>query len=111
MYKPESSIFLNAAIRGCVKWPVRLAEKEWNQHEKEKRRTEQRVVKKETVANIQDYHGGRFVLLPLKDRFPRLKHIWADSGYNNAGFVAWVKKATPPFARRAGGDSPAWQTE
>jgi putative transposase len=36
-------------------------------------------------ANIQDDHGGRHVLLPLKGRFPRLKHIWADSGYNKAG--------------------------
>ena len=43
-------------------------------------------------ANIQDYHGGRDVLLPLKGRFPRLKHIWADSGYNKAGFVEWVKE-------------------
>ena len=43
-------------------------------------------------ANIQDYHGGRDVLLPLQGRFPRLKHIWADSGYNKAGFVEWVKE-------------------
>lgn len=43
-------------------------------------------------ANIQDYYGGRPLLLPLKDRFPRLKHIWADSGYNKAGFVEWVKE-------------------
>jgi putative transposase len=43
-------------------------------------------------ANIQDYHGGRHVLLPLKGCFPRLKHIWADSGYNKAGFVEWGKR-------------------
>jgi transposase len=43
-------------------------------------------------ANIQDYSGGRFLLLPLKDRFPRLQLIWADSGYNKAGFVEWVKE-------------------
>jgi transposase len=43
-------------------------------------------------ANIQDYHGGRLLLEPLKERFPRLKLIWADSGYNKAGFVEWVKE-------------------
>jgi hypothetical protein len=26
-------------------------------------------------------------------RFARLKLIWADSGYNKGGFVAWVKEA------------------
>jgi transposase len=31
------------------------------------------------AANIQDYDGGKRLLTPLKDCFPRLKHIWADS--------------------------------
>jgi transposase len=43
-------------------------------------------------ANIQDYHGGKLLLWPLKERFPRLKLIWADRGYNKGGFVAWVKQ-------------------
>jgi putative transposase len=30
-------------------------------------------------ANIQDYHGGKLLLAPLKNCFPRLKLIWADS--------------------------------
>jgi Transposase DDE domain len=43
-------------------------------------------------ASIQDYHGGNHLLEPLKDLFPRLKLIWADSGYNKGGFVEWVKE-------------------
>jgi putative transposase len=43
-------------------------------------------------ANIQDDYGGRFLLGLLKERFPRLKHIWADSGYHKTGFVEWVKE-------------------
>jgi putative transposase len=43
-------------------------------------------------ANIQDYNGGKLLLEPLGGLFPRLKLIWADSGYNKGGFVAWVKE-------------------
>ena len=42
-------------------------------------------------ANIQDYRGGKRLLAPLKEAFPRLKLIWADSGYKKEGFVEWVK--------------------
>jgi putative transposase len=42
-------------------------------------------------ANIQDHDGGKLLLLPLRERFPRLKLIWADSAYKKGGFVAWVK--------------------
>jgi transposase len=42
-------------------------------------------------ANIQDYDGGKLLLAPLKDCFPRLKLIWADSGYDKMGFPKWVK--------------------
>ena len=42
-------------------------------------------------ANIQDYRGGKLLLAPLKEVFPRLKLIWADSGYNKEGFCEWVK--------------------
>jgi Transposase DDE domain len=37
-------------------------------------------------ANIQDYRGGRLLLAPLKEAFPRLKLIWADSSYKKEGF-------------------------
>jgi putative transposase len=33
------------------------------------------------AASIQDRDGARLVLAKLKDRFPRLKLIWADGGY------------------------------
>jgi hypothetical protein len=42
-------------------------------------------------ANIQDYRGGKLWLAPLKGTFPRLKLMWADSGYNKEGFGEWVK--------------------
>jgi transposase len=42
-------------------------------------------------ANIQDYRGGKFLLAPLKGVFPRLKLMWADSGYKKEGFCEWVK--------------------
>ena len=42
-------------------------------------------------ANIQDYRGGKCLLAPLKGVFPRLKLMWADSGYKKEGFCEWVK--------------------
>jgi putative transposase len=42
-------------------------------------------------AHIQDYDGGKLLLAPLKGAFPRLKLIWADSGYDKMGFPKWVK--------------------
>jgi putative transposase len=42
-------------------------------------------------ANITDRQGAKFLLSPLKDVFPRLSLIWADSGY--AGKLEdWVKE-------------------
>src|SRR5260370_39479938 len=43
-------------------------------------------------GTIQDHQGGRLLLEPLKENFPRLELIWADSGYNKGGFVQWVKE-------------------
>ena len=43
-------------------------------------------------ANIQDQEGGKQLLLPLRGRFPRLKHVWADSAYRKGGFIEWVKE-------------------
>jgi putative transposase len=42
-------------------------------------------------ASLQDHNGGKDLLSPLREHFPRLKLIWADSGYNKGGFVEWVK--------------------
>lgn len=42
-------------------------------------------------ADIQDHNGGKLLLEPLAGCFPRLKLIWADSGYNKGGFAAFVK--------------------
>lgn len=43
-------------------------------------------------ANIQDHDGGKLLLAPLQDLFPRLKLIWADSADKKGGFVEWVKQ-------------------
>jgi len=32
-------------------------------------------------ANIQDRDGAKLAMAKLKDKFPRLKLIWADAGY------------------------------
>ncbi len=42
-------------------------------------------------ANIQDYRSGKRLLAQLSGVLPRLKLIWADSGYNKEGFDEWVK--------------------
>jgi putative transposase len=41
-------------------------------------------------ADVQDRDGGVLVLRRLKDRFPRLKRIWADGGYAGR-LVEWAK--------------------
>jgi putative transposase len=43
-------------------------------------------------ANIQDQEGGKQLLEPLKDLFPHLKLVWADSAYRKGGFIQWVKQ-------------------
>jgi putative transposase len=43
-------------------------------------------------ANIPDYYGGKLLLAPLAERFPRLELIWTDSGYTKGGFAEWVKE-------------------
>ncbi len=43
------------------------------------------------AANLQDRDGARLVVSKLKDRFPRLKLIWADGGYAGQ-LVDWVKQ-------------------
>jgi transposase len=43
-------------------------------------------------ADIQDQEGGKYLLQPLKGRFPRLQHVWADSAYRKGGFPEWIKE-------------------
>jgi hypothetical protein len=35
-------------------------------------------------ANIADRDGARFVFGGVADRVPRLRHVWADGGYQGA---------------------------
>src|SRR5262249_16313891 len=46
---------------------------------------------KVTGAEKSDPQGGRALLTPLKQLFPRLKLIWGDSHYGGT-FLAWVKE-------------------
>ena len=41
------------------------------------------------AACLQDRDGAKLVLALLKERFPRLRLIWADGGYAGA-LVEWV---------------------
>jgi putative transposase len=43
-------------------------------------------------AALQDYDGARLVLLRLRDRFARLRLIWADSAYGKNQLPEWVRK-------------------
>ncbi len=57
------------------------------------------------AANIQDRQGAMLVLELLKDKFPRLRTIWADGGYAGqlvewtarmCGWVLAIVKRTDP---------------
>jgi putative transposase len=43
-------------------------------------------------AGLQDYDGARLVLMRLRDRFARLRLIWADSAYGRNQLPEWVTK-------------------
>lgn len=42
------------------------------------------------AASVQDYDGAKSVLSGIKDRFRRLKVIFADSAYGKMGLPTWV---------------------
>jgi putative transposase len=42
------------------------------------------------AADIQDRDGARLLLRGIKQRFPDLKHIWADGGYSG-DLIAWAQ--------------------
>lgn len=42
-------------------------------------------------ANIQDRDGAKILFERMRDRFPRLKIIWADGGYAGK-LLDWVKE-------------------
>lgn len=44
-----------------------------------------------TPANVQDRDGAKLLLDRVKDRLPRLSHLWADGSYA-ASFVEWAKE-------------------
>lgn len=43
------------------------------------------------AASCQDYDGARPVMGKLKDKFKRLKVVFADSAYGRGGLPAWTK--------------------
>lgn len=42
------------------------------------------------AADFQDYEGGHFVLHGIKDKYKRLKVVFADSAYGKCGLPAWA---------------------
>ena len=42
------------------------------------------------AASVQDYHGAKAVLRKAKQRFPRLKLLWADSAYERDDLPLWA---------------------
>jgi putative transposase len=42
-------------------------------------------------ANVQDRDGARLVLAGLRQRFPRLRHLWADQAYTGP-IVDWIQE-------------------
>jgi putative transposase len=42
-------------------------------------------------ADIQDRDGAKETIKRLKDRFPRLRRVWADGGYRGK-LVDWVSR-------------------
>jgi putative transposase len=49
------------------------------------------------AASIQDYDGAKEVLQKAKQRFPRLKLIWADSAYGRNYLPFWTMAACNVF--------------
>jgi len=45
---------------------------------------------KVTGAHRSDQEGGRLLVEPLKERFPRMKLVWGDSHYGGH-FIVWMK--------------------
>jgi putative transposase len=43
-----------------------------------------------TGAERSDQEGGRTLVLPLKEQFPRMKLLWGDSHYGGT-FLMWLK--------------------
>ena len=43
------------------------------------------------AGSVQEQDGAKRVLDKVKGRFPRLRLIWADGGYNVGWLLAWVK--------------------
>jgi putative transposase len=46
---------------------------------------------KVTAASDSDLAGGKKLLEPMKERFPRMKLIWGDSHYGGS-LISWVKE-------------------
>jgi putative transposase len=43
------------------------------------------------AADIQDREGVKFLLEPIKGRFPRISLVWVDNGYTGTGRT-WIKE-------------------
>ena len=46
------------------------------------------------AADLQDRDGARLVLARLRNRFPRLQHLWADAGHAGPKLETWMRETT-----------------
>ena len=44
------------------------------------------------AADFQDYEGGHFVLQGIREKYKRLKVVFADSAYGKCGLPEWAKQ-------------------
>src|SRR4051812_45344575 len=60
------------------------------------------------AASIMDRDGIKPLLEGVRERFPRLRHLWPDAGYNGKGKGKdWVEKALWGWRRRSCGTRPS----
>lgn len=45
---------------------------------------------KVTAANVGEREGAEWLLADFKTRFPRLKRLWVDGGFEGQPFAQWV---------------------
>lgn len=44
------------------------------------------------AADFQDYEGGHFVMHQIREKYKRLKVVFADSAYGKCGFPEWAQE-------------------
>lgn len=87
----DSQSIKTSAVRGPEKG-IDMGKKIWGRKRHALVDTEGNLLEvKVTSAGDSDLSGGKKLLEPLKDRFPRLELLWGDSHYGGS-LIEWVKE-------------------